>query len=355
MLDIHTVGAGGGSLARFDRAGALRVGAESAGADPGPVCYGRGDQPTVTDAHLVLGHLGGGGLLGGEFPLDAARARRFLERARGPMSTIEDFAQGILDVARATMERAIRVISVERGHDPRDYALVAFGGAGGLHACGLAAALGMSQVIVPKFPGALSALGILRADAVKEFSQTVMLSIASLRQGRAVLRRAFALLERRGVPDMRAEGFSRAAVRVTRLLEMRYAGQGYELAVPFVGDFLAAYHRSHERRYGYADLARPIEVVNVQARFTGLTAKPELPVSRPGPAACRHALVGARHAFLAGRYRATAVYDRSRLRAGNRLTGPAVVAEYSATTLVPLGWHARVDRYENLLLERGRR
>jgi N-methylhydantoinase A len=355
MLDIHTVGAGGGSLARFDRGGALRVGPESAGADPGPVCYGRGEQPTVTDAHLVLGHLGAGGLLGGEFPLDAARAWRFLERARSPMPTVEDFAQGILDVARATMERAIRVISVERGYDPRDYALVAFGGAGGLHACGLAAALGIPQVIVPKFPGALSALGILRADAVKEFSQTVLLSLFSLDQGRAALRRAFALLERRGVRDVRAEGFSRAAVRVTRLLEMRYAGQGYELAVPFVGNFLAAFHRAHERRYGYADPARPIEVVNVRARFTGLTAKPELPSSRPGSAACRHALASTWRAFLVGRYRATAVYDRSRLRAGNRFAGPAIVAEYSATTLVPPGWRARIDRYGNLLLERGRR
>jgi N-methylhydantoinase A len=355
MLDIHTVGAGGGSLARFDRAGALRVGPESAGADPGPVCYGRGEQPTVTDAHLVLGHLGDGGLLGGEFPLDTTRARRFLERARGPMPTVEHFAQGILDVARATIESAIRVISVERGHDPRDYALVAFGGAGGLHACGLAAALGIPRVIVPKFPGALSALGILRADAVKEFSQTVLLPLASLREGRTALRRAFALLERRGARDMRAEGFARGAVRVTRLLEMRYAGQGYELAVPFAGDFLAAFHRAHERRYGYADPARPIEVVSVRARFTGLTAKPHLPVSRPGPAACRYALAGTGRAYLAGRYRATAVYDRARLRAGNRLTSPAIVAEYSSTTLVPPGWRARVDRHENLLLERGRR
>jgi N-methylhydantoinase A len=353
MLDIHTVGAGGGSLARFDRAGALHVGPESAGADPGPVCYGRGEQPTVTDAHLVLGHLGGG-LLGGEFPLDTARARRFVERARGPMLTVEGFAQGILDVARATMERAIRVISVERGHDPCDYALVAFGGAGGLHACGLAAALGVPQVLVPKFPGALSALGILCGDAVKEFSQTVLLPLPSLREGRAALRRAFALLERRGVRDMRAEGFSGPAVRVTRLLEMRYAGQGYELVVPFAGDFLAAFHRAHKQRYGYADPARPIEVVNVRARFTGRTAKPDLPVSRSGPTACRHALTGTWRAFLDGRYRASAVYDRSRLRAGNRFAGPAIVAEYSATTLVPPGWRARVDRHENLILERGR-
>ncbi len=155
MLDIHTVGAGGGSIARIDRGGALRVGPESAGADPGPIAYGKGEQPTVTDAHLVLGRLGGASLLGGEFPLDAARARRFLDRARKKapaIRSIEEFAQGTLDVVEATMERAIRVISVERGHDPRDYSLVAFGGAGGLHACALAAALEMPRVLIPKIP-----------------------------------------------------------------------------------------------------------------------------------------------------------------------------------------------------------
>src|SRR5580658_3440025 len=183
MLEIHTVGAGGGSIARFDRAGGLRVGPEIAGADPGPICYGRGELPTVTDAHLVLGRLGSEGLLGGDFVLDEQRTRDYMQRAirreRG-IRFVEQFAQGILDVVEATMEKAIRVISIERGRDPRDYTLVAFGGGGGLHACTLAASLSIPRVLIPKFPGALSALGILRADVVKDLSQTVLLPVESL-------------------------------------------------------------------------------------------------------------------------------------------------------------------------------
>jgi N-methylhydantoinase A len=353
MLDIHTVGAGGGSLARFDRAGALRVGPESAGADPGPICYGRGEKPTVTDAHLILGHLAPEGLLGGEFRLDEARARKFMQKSRGPIRTVEAFAQGILDVADATMEKAIRVISVERGYDPRDYTLVAFGGAGALHACGLAAALEMPGVLVPRFPGGLSAVGILRADVVKDFSQTVLLPAASARGISAVLRRAFARLEARGRRDMTREGFSARAVRIERLLDMRYVGQAFELTVPAAGDPIAAFHRAHERRYGYADASKPAEIVNVRARFIGGTPKPELPRSRPGRFGCRGAIVSRRRAFFRGRPVQTPVYDRSRLRAGNRFTGPAIVAEYSATTLLPPGWRCRVDAYENLILSRG--
>ncbi len=202
MLEIHTVGAGGGSIARFDEAGALRVGPESAGADPGPICYGRGEQPTVTDAHLVLGRLAPEGLLGGGFPLDEARARRYMEQARGPVRSIEEFAMGILAVANTTMEKAIRVISIERGHDPRDYTLVAFGGAGGLHACQLAAALGLPRVLVPKFAGGLSALGILAADVVKDFSRTVRMEVPSRGAVRLALARAFAGIEARGWREM---------------------------------------------------------------------------------------------------------------------------------------------------------
>jgi N-methylhydantoinase A len=352
MLDIHTVGAGGGSLARFDRAGALRVGPESAGADPGPICYGRGEQPTVTDAHLILGHLAPEGLLGGEFRLDEARTRRFMQKSRGPIRSVETFAQGILDVADATMEKAIRVISVERGYDPRDYTLVAFGGAGALHACGLAAALEMPDVLVPKFPGGLSAVGILRADVVKDFSQTVLQPAISARGISAALRRAFAKLEARGRREMAREGFSARAIRIERLLDMRYVGQAFELTVPAAGDPLAVFHRAHERRYGYADASKPAEVVNVRARFIGSTPKPELPRSRPGRAGCAGAIVSRRRAFFRGRPVQTPVYDRSRLRAGNRFAGPAIVAEYSATTLLPPGWRCRVDAYENLILSR---
>ncbi len=351
MLDIHTVGAGGGSLARFDRAGALRVGPESAGADPGPICYGRGVQPTVTDAHVILGRIPPGGLLGGAFQLDDVRARRLMDRARGKMRSVETFAQGILDVANATMEKAIRVISVERGYDPRDYTLVAFGGAGALHACELAAALQMPRVLVPKFPGALSALGILRADVVKDVSQTVRLAVERAVDAKRELRQYFADIERNGLREMRAEGFSATQVCIERLLDMRYVGQAYELTVPAAGDFVKQFHGAHEQRYGYADPGRAVEVVNVRARLIGATPKPSLPKSHGAGASSLAALVERRSVQVAGRSERTAIYDRAKLRAGNRFAGPAVVVEYSATTFVPPGWRARVDAFENIDLE----
>lgn len=350
MLDIHTVGAGGGSLARFDRAGALRVGPQSAGADPGPICYGRGEQPAVTDAHLILGHISPEGLLGGAFRLDEARTRRLMEHARGAMRSVEEFAQGILDVANTTMEKAIRVISVERGYDPRDYTLVAFGGAGGLHACDLAQALGMPRVLVPKFPGALSALGILRADVVRDYSQTVRLPVKSLAAMRRQLRGALDALAKRGIAEMAREGFPARRLRQERLLDMRYIGQAYELTVPASADFVAAFHAAHERRYGYAEAKRPVEVVNVRVRMIGLTPKPELPRSHPRGTDPRRALTGRRRAWFGGRSMMTALYRREDLRAGNAVRSPAVISEYSGTTLVPPGWRARVDAYENLVL-----
>jgi N-methylhydantoinase A len=351
MLDIHTVGAGGGSIARFDRGAALRVGPESAGAEPGPICYGRGERATVTDANLILGRIPESGLLGGSFRLDLARTRHYMNRERGSMRSVEAFAQGIVDVANAVMEKAIRVISVERGHDPRDYTLVAFGGAGALHACELAAALEIPRVLVPCFPGALSALGILRADVTKDLSRTVRIEAKSIAESRPKLLRAFSTLEQAGRKQMRSEGFSNGALPILRSLDMRYAGQSYELNVPFEGDFVAAFHRAHEQRYGYSDAARTCEVVNIRARFTGPTSKPALPKLPFGSSSPARALVSRTRALFHRRPKLTAVYDRAKLRAGNRLPGPAIVTEYSATTLIPPEWSGRVDRGGNLLLE----
>lgn len=351
MLDIHTVGAGGGSIARFDRAGALRVGPESAGAAPGPICYGHGETPTVTDANLILGRIPESGLLGGSFKLDLARARDYMNRRRGPMFSAEAFAQGIVEVANAIMEKAIRVISVERGHDPRDYTLVAFGGAGALHACELAAALEIPRVLVPCFPGALSALGILRADATKDLSRTVRLLAESAGNAQPKLAREFATIEREGRRQMAAEGFASVSVQIRRALDVRYSGQSYELNVPFDGDYIAAFHRAHGQRYGYFDRERACEIVNIRARFTGHTAKLSLPKLRrggPNPAAARVAKSRVR---FRGQKMLSPVYDRSQLLAGNRLRGPAIVTEYSATTLIPPGWSGRVDAIGNLILE----
>jgi N-methylhydantoinase A len=353
MLEIHTVGAGGGSVARFDRAGALRVGPESAGADPGPICYGRGELPTVTDAHLILGRLGREGLLGGDFRLDEERTRDYMQRAiRGArgVRSIEQFAQGILNVVEATMEKAIRVISIERGRDPRDYTLVAFGGAGGLHACTLAASLSIPRVLVPKFPGGLSALGILRADVVKELSRTVLLAVQSARSVARALRTAFARIEHDGLRDMRGEGFAARQVRIERLVDMRYVGQAFELTVPARGDFIGAFHREHEQRYGYSDAARPVEIVNVRARLTGVTPPLEWPRQRLGKADSRAAMIARRSVYFAGQRRETPILAREKLRPGNRTVGPAIISEYSATTVLPPRWNARVDAFENLIL-----
>ncbi|MGH9804305.1 MAG: hydantoinase/oxoprolinase family protein [Candidatus Acidiferrales bacterium] len=364
MLDIHTVGAGGGSIAWFDRGGALRVGPQSAGADPGPICYGRGTEPTVTDAHLMLGRVAPEHFLGGpevsSFRLDAERTRRtmqkFLRRAPGVRS-LEALAAGIVAVANATMERAIRVISVERGHDPREFALVAFGGAGGLHACELAAALGIPRVLLPKFPGALSALGILGSDVLKDYSRTVLLGVepGAMRALLARLEAEFRALERTARAELRREGFSAQHKRLLRQLDLRYHGQAYELTLPFSRDFVRDFHRAHRQRYGYADPARALEVVNLRLRAVGLTEKPRF---------VRHALAGATPpasarvkrapVYFNGGRLATDFYLRERLRPGNRFAGPAVIAEYSATTALPPGWRARVDAWENLILELGR-
>jgi N-methylhydantoinase A len=351
MLDIHTVGAGGGSLARFDRAGALRVGPESSGADPGPICYGRGDKPTVTDANLLLGRIPRTGLLGGAFELDVARTRGLMERARGPMRNVEQFAQGILDVANAVMGKAIRVISVERGHDPRDYTLVAFGGAGALHACDLASALEIPRVLVPCFPGALSALGILRADVAKDLSHTIRLEVRSAFQFRGKLLKEFATLVREGHAQMHDEGFAPGSVRIDRTLDMRYAGQSYDLTVPFAGDYVAAFHRAHEQRYGYSDRSRSCEVANIRARFSGSGPKPDLPKLRIGDSRPERAVIDKTNALFSGEKYPTAIYDRGKLKVGNRIFGPAIVTEYSATTAIPPLWTGHVDSYGNLILE----
>jgi N-methylhydantoinase A len=351
MLDIHTVGAGGGSLARFDRAGALRVGPESAGADPGPICYGRGEKPTVTDANLLLGRIPKSGLLGGAFELDVARTGHVMGRARGPMQSVEQFAQGILDVANSVMEKAIRVISVERGHDPRDYTLVAFGGAGALHACDLAASLEIPRVLVPCFPGALSALGILRADVAMDLSHTIRLEVRGASQFQGRLQQEFARLERGGIAEMRAEGFAPRAVRIDRTLDMRYAGQSYELTVPFAGDFVAAFHGAHEQRYGYSDGTRACEVVNIRARLAGRVSKPDLPKLRFRGSSPEGAVIARSTVLFSGSKFPTTIYERGKLLAGNRIPGPAIVTEYSATTAIPPQWKGRVDSYGNLILE----
>src|SRR6266852_1103490 len=287
MLDIHTVGAGGGSLARFDAGGALRVGPESAGADPGPICYGRGTEPTVTDANLLMGRLRPDRFLGGEFTLDVERARRitseWLKKQDSHLS-VEQFSAGVVRVVNANMERALRVVSIERGYDPREFALVAFGGAGGLHACELAEAMAIPTVVIPARPGALSAFGILVSDVVKDYSRTLLWRFAGrLRQevGQALpqakLEKEFRKLEAAAQKEFRAEGW-RGSLHYERSLDLRYRGQGYELNVPATANVAPRFHDEHQRRYGYHHAGRDIELVTLRLRVRLRT--PPLKVAR---------------------------------------------------------------------------
>lgn len=348
VIDIHTVGAGGGSIAYIDAGGALRVGPESAGADPGPICYGKGDRITVTDANLLLGRLQSDYPLGGTLRLQAekvAPAFRALARRMGIRDPLAA-AQGVVDVANANMEAALRVISVERGYDPRDFTLVTFGGAGGLHAADLAKNLSIPRVLVPQNPGLLSALGVLLSDSVQDFSQTVMLQSADADP--AALARRYRALERRALASMRSEGFASRNIRLERWIDMRYRGQSYELSFPYSRRFEQEFHRRHEQRYGYADVARATEIVTLRVRVRGLTAKPRMPAERPAGPDPGGALLYERRAHFGGRPLRTRFYERARLRAGNEIAGPAIIFEYSATTAVPPGYRCRVDRFRNL-------
>ncbi|MGZ4827162.1 MAG: hydantoinase/oxoprolinase family protein [Terriglobales bacterium] len=343
MLDIHTVGAGGGSLARFDAGGILRVGPQSAGADPGPICYGRGEKPTVTDANLALGRLDPDFFLGGEMSLDEARARKYLSATKGPIASVEEFAAGIVRLAEAAMEKAIRVISVERGYDPRDFTLVSFGGAGPLHACALASALKIPRVLVPQMPGALSALGILMSDVVKDYSRTVMLG-----PDPTALEKHFRELERRGAKEMRAENLKSVT---TRFADVRYAGQGFELSIPWSANFVQRFHQAHRRRYGYADERRRVEVVNLRVRVVASTEPVSFPKKKMVRGAAKQALVKHRRVVFDGRSSKAPIYRRELLRPGDVFLGPAIVAEYSATTVLPPGCRASVDERQNIVIE----
>jgi N-methylhydantoinase A len=365
VLDVHSVGAGGGSLARVDAGGALRVGPQSAGARPGPICYGGGGtRPTVTDANLLLGRLDPDYFLGGEFQLDLHAAERgfaeFLRRhSRSTgFKTVPELAAGIVAVSNATMEKALRVISVERGHDPREFALICFGGGGGLHAADLARALRLPEVIVPQNPGAFSALGILLSDAVRDSVRSVLLPVPEedgvFSQRWAEfwhdLGKRFAMLERESRAELQREGFSAERARVERRLDLRYAGQSYELSVPFRKDFRQLFRRQHEKAYGYAHPGRPLEIVNVRLRLTIPTPKPRLRAHRTGEPNPARAIVKTKPVWFSGGFHPTPLYDRERLKAGMRIAGPAVVVEYSSTTVVPPDFHCCVDAYLNLTL-----
>jgi N-methylhydantoinase A len=334
MLDIHTVGAGGGSVARVDEGGLLRVGPESAGADPGPACYGKGALPTVTDAHVVLGRIGADQLIGGAMHLDVARAAAAVDSIGKQLGISRVAAAlGIVRVANANMERAIRLVSVERGHDPRDFALVAFGGCGGLHACEIARELGIRTVLVPEYAGALSALGMLLADRTRDYAAGAL--------GLSNFDRVFERLERtarRNLPD----------AKLIRSADIRYAGQSYELTVPWnPGNPAAPFHREHQRVYGYSNPERAIEIVTLRVRARLEVPKPKLKSGHHGGAVTKNAAI--RRIHSSDTWRDTPVYARSDLSSGE-MTGPALVLDYGSTTLIPPGWAFSMDSVGSLKL-----
>ncbi|HSE37556.1 MAG TPA: hydantoinase/oxoprolinase family protein, partial [Blastocatellia bacterium] len=355
VIDIHTVGAGGGSIARVDAAGALRVGPESAGADPGPACYGRGEEVTVTDANLVLGRFGGASLLGGEMAIDVDRARSVLSRLAREMSRFADkpvsaehAALGVIRVANANMEAALRVVSVERGQDPRLFTLVSFGGAGGLHVCDLAAALRVPRVIVPSSPGTLSALGVLLGDVVRDYSRTVMVKTAGL--DARTLEGVFVSLEREAARDLKREGFGKDRLRLIRTVAMRYTGQSFEIDVPWSKRFEARFHEAHRERYGYADSSRPVEIVSLRLRAVGVTKKPRIKHQHRGKS--KHVATSRiERVYLSERAAPVSVYAREELNPGTPLEGPAIITEYSSTTLIPSRFKLEVDPWLNLVIE----
>jgi N-methylhydantoinase A len=343
MLDIHTAGAGGGSIARFDAGGMLRVGPESAGSDPGPICFGRGNLPTVTDANLLLGRLDQNTFLGGRVQLDRPRTEQMMGVAKGTLASTEEFAAGVVRVVETHMEKAIRVISVERGHDPRAFTLVAFGGGGPLHACSLARALRIRTVLIPAMPGALSAIGILLADAVRDFSRTVMLRANETESIETI----FAELEQQGIAEFMAEGLEGVAERT---VDLRYRRQGYELNVPYNQQATAAFHCLHQQRYGFSDESKSVEVVNLRLRMIA-TAEPYAPPYRePLPGDGAAALYAERPVCFEGRLIPARHYRRQALAPGDVIHGPAMITEYTSATVLPADACARVDGYGNLVI-----
>ncbi|HZD59436.1 MAG TPA: hydantoinase/oxoprolinase family protein, partial [Anaerolineae bacterium] len=351
VADIHTVGAGGGSIAWVDEGGALQVGPESAGSNPGPACYGAGERPTVTDANVILGRLHPEHFLGGRQKLDVHRAEHALEnvgRACGLDTVVT--ADGVIRIAVSNTERAVRKISVERGYDPRDFTLVAFGGAGPMHACELAEAALIPKVLVPRTPGVFSAHGMTVSDVIKDYSKSVLAQQGSLTS--TSLEEWFMPLIKSAIADVSGEGFDRESIEFEKALDIRYVGQSFELTIPienYDDDYPGAFHKTHLDRYGHASPEDEIEIVGIRVRAVGLREKPqEASVARAtGPA-----VVALTTSVYFDGWREANCYHREDLRAGHIISGPALIFQLDTTTVIPPGWEAEVDQYGNLLLQK---
>jgi len=355
QIDMHTVGAGGGSIAWLEEDGSLQVGPRSAGASPGPAAYGLGGtEPTVTDANMVLGRIGVRRPLGGSIVIDAERAHAAVaglaERMGGTLS-VDGLAEGIVRIAVARMTSAIREISIQRGHDPRDFTLVAFGGAGPMHALALADEIGIPRVLVPRHPGNFSALGLLAADIKHDEVRT---RVGPLRERWTQLPDLFAEMESGLRRQLELEGFDGPRQRLHRSLDLRYRGQAFELNLETSDEGLAtveaAFHERHRAVYGHADLAATVELVNARVSAYGVVARPA--IERPTAAAAGGALIERRSVRFDGSAHDCPVWERERWPEGAELSGPAIVEEFGATTVVPPGWRGRLDTHGNLRFER---
>jgi len=350
VLDIHTVGAGGGSVAYIDSGGSVRVGPRSAGADPGPACYGKGTELTVTDANLLLGRLDPEYFLGGRMTLDLNRTRNIAKELASRLGlSLIALAEGVVRIANANMEAAIRVVSVRRGYDPRDFALLAFGGAGGLHACDIADSLSIATVLVPEHSGVLSALGMLLADVTKDYSLTILKPTSAVTEEE--LRTRFKPLMERALADLFGEGFTEKDIVIECALDMRYKGQAYEITLPFVTGYEADFSCHHQQLYGYANTLRATEIVQLRVKAIGRTNKPAL----PGASAETRALLkpsSMRKTHFGRRAVPTPVYHRELLSAGMQGQGPALVVSGQSTTVIPPHYEFAIDGVGTLVAKR---
>ena len=347
MADIHTIGAGGGSIAYVDAGGVLHVGPESSGARPGPACYGLGGaSPTVTDANLQLGRLRADAFLGGTMRLDAEAAARALDAVGAPLGlSTDELAEGIVRIANEHMTQALRAISIERGHDPREFTLVCFGGAGGLHVCALAEALDIPRAMLPNHAGVLSALGMLVTPPGRELSHTLAANVSSLQQDDFDVR--FAQMIDGGLAELEAEGVPAGKVAITQSADCRYAGQSFALNVPWTDPdgIVTSFHAAHQLRYGHA-LDKPVEVLNLRVKLEG--PKPEVALAGVPQ---EGSLLPA-EAVLSGFPEPVPCYHRETLFAGATFRGPALLIEHHSTALIHAGWQARIDAIGNVMLHR---
>ena len=360
MLDINTVSAGGGTIATVDRFGVLQVGPHSAGAVPGPACYGRGGAaPTITDCNLVLGYLGEDNFLGGRMRLDAAKARAAIETAVAtPLGLdVAQAAEGIIRVIDVKMEEAIKAISTMRGHDLRDFMLLAFGGAGPLHAGRIARDLGMAGVIVPLYPGVFSAIGLLMSDVKHDYIRSKLTPLSEISP--AEVNGMFERMVAQALDELRDDGFAAEQIRIERALDMRYAGQGYEIAVSCparplqeadLKQLRATFDQQHRAMFGHMAPEEPVEIVSYRVRGIGLVPPVEMPKFKPAGTTLADAQREMRRIRFDGREIDCPVYQRERLDVGLTVAGPAILDQFDCTTVIGPGQTARVDEWKNLIV-----